>query len=416
MRNIVLAGINLADEHEFEQNMQECRELCRACGMEIKAEVTQQARTIDPATAFRSGKLEELQRTIEAVQADGIVFYNRLPLAPTAAVSEACGVPVMDRTALILEIFSRRARSRQAKLQVEAARLEYALPRLIHSEEEEETHQRGGAYQNRGGGEMRAAILKKRYQGRIADLKKQLKDLDGHQEEQKLSRSKSHLGKVALVGYTNAGKSSLMNAMIQLGGRTEKTVGTEDMLFATLDTSIRNITWKSRAFLLYDTVGFVSDLPHELIDAFHSTLSAAADADLLVEVIDASDEHWQDKAAVTEATLKQIHADKIPVLRVFNKVDKISSDEHLEGMKTSCLLNQGIEQLIVEIENRLYPSEVTMSCLIPYDKMALVSASRDVLKVSAEQMDEQGTLITLSGPKLYMNPFKQYEVSEKEKN
>ena len=200
--------------------------------------------------------------------------------------------------------------------------------------------------------------------------------------------------------------------MVRLGGRTEKEVGTEDMLFATLDTSIRNITWQSRSFLLYDTVGFVSDLPHELIDAFHSTLSAAAEADLLIEVIDVSDEHWQEKAAVTETTLKAIHADQIPILRIFNKADLLSADVQLDGLKTSCITGEGVEELMSEIEERLYPSEVTMSCLIPYDKMALVSARRGILKVEQQQEDETGWKMVLSGPEDTLKQFAPYQIKE----
>jgi GTP-binding protein HflX len=396
--------------------MQECRELCRAAGLSVLAVITQQARSLDPKTGFRMGKLEEMKRTAEAVQADGIVFCNRLPLAPTAAVAEACGLPVMDRTALILEIFSRRARSQQAKLQVEAARLAYALPRLAHEEDEAETHQRGGGYQNRGGGEMRAASIRKRYQSRISLLNRQLAQLEAHQQEQRAHRNKSLLGRAALVGYTNAGKSSLLNEMTRLAGASEKTVLEEDMLFATLDTSIRRITWEGRSFLLYDTVGFISDLPHELIKAFQSTLAAAREANLLIEVIDVSQPGWQDQAAVTEATLKEIHADRIPLLRVFNKSDLVAAEKLPEGLHTSCLDGSGVPELIRAVEDALYPVQETISCLVPYEQIGLINANRNALKITAEQETEKGWKMVISGPSAQVRPFHKYEIREGEKH
>jgi len=411
MKNVVLAGIRLNQtEQAFSQSMQECRELCRAAGLSVLAVITQQARSLDPKTGFRMGKLEEMKRTAEAVQADGIVFCNRLPMAPTAAVAEACGLPVMDRTALILEIFSRRARSQQAKLQVEAARLAYALPRLAHDEDEEETHQRGGGYQNRGGGEMRAAEIRKRYQSRISLLNRQLEQLEAHQQEQRSHRNKSQLGRAALVGYTNAGKSSLLNGMTQLGGSSEKTVLEEDMLFATLDTSIRRISWEGRSFLLYDTVGFISDLPHELIKAFQSTLAAAREANLLVEVIDISQPGWQDQAAVTEATLKEIHADHIPLIRVFNKCDLVPPERLPEGLHTSCLNGEGLEALMAAIEDALYPEQETVACMVPYGEIGLINANRHALRIITEAETEEGWKLTVSGPSEQIRPFRKYEI------
>ena len=217
-------------------------------------------------------------------------------------ISAVAGCNVIDRTALILDIFSSRARSRQAKLQTEMARLQYDLPRLLNSDNDRE-RERGGGVTNRGSGEMRSAIVARKYQKRIQDLKKELKKIESQRQMDERRRSKTLLRRVALVGYTNAGKSSFMNCLIQNTEASGNEVFEKDMLFATLDTSVRKIVYDKKTFFLYDTVGFVSDLPHTLVEAFKSTLDAARDADLLVEIVDVSDDDYETKMEVTENTL-----------------------------------------------------------------------------------------------------------------
>lgn len=411
MNKAVLAAVcEKSKKKEFESSLAECRELCRACGIEVCACVTQQSDTVDLNTAFRSGKLEELARTAEQTQADGIVFYNPLHVKTAERISAACSdIEVIDRTALILYIFSKRACSAQAKIQTEMARLQYDLPKLLQ-DSAEGSHARGGSVNNRGAGEMRSAVIQRRYQARISELKRQLKQIDAHHLDQEEKRNSSLLKRAALVGYTNAGKSSLMNAMLRYGSRDDKQVLEKDMLFATLDTSIRSITYHSRQFLLYDTVGFVSDLPHELVEAFKSTLDAARYADLLIQVIDASDPEWQIKAAVTEETLKQIHAEHIPVIRVFNKMDLVKDTESFPGICISCLKKEGLDDLIQQIVNTLYPAEVSLECCIPYDHMALIDQGRKTMEIRILDQDETGMHIMVSGPKAQTELFRPYEV------
>ena len=413
MRTAVLAAIRLRTIRSFENRMEECRRLCEACGIEIVSEIVQNSRTADPHTAFRSGKVEEISAAVKMLEADCVVVFNQLSVAASARLAEAFGVPVMDRTALILDIFSLRAGSAQAKMQVELARLEYAMPALIRNQDEEESHERGGGTVNRGAGEMRAAGLRRRYQRRINDLKKQLKTIEVQNAHAKKHRNKSGLRRAAIVGYTNAGKSSLMNALLQVTESTAGRVNEKDMLFATLDTSIRRIDYAGRAFYLYDTVGFVSDLPHELVEAFRSTLSAAADADLLIEVVDVSDPEWPVHTEVTEETLKQIGAGEIEILRVFNKADRYEGERDPDALYISCRTGEGIAELARTITERLYPEEIRMYCLVPYDRMAMI-ADNVSLDIRVIESFEDGMMTEVCGERVRALPFMKYRIEEEE--
>lgn len=397
MERIILAGIELKNNsRSFRGMMAETRALCAACGMTVLGEIVQKSRSLDPSTAFRKGKLEELTRMREELDADGIVFHNSLSVDTANRIASVCGAEVIDRTAVILRIFSLRARSRQARLQTEMARLQYDLPGTAENRNTG-GHERGGSAYNRGAGEMRSAAVARRYEARIAFLRKELKKIDQRTGQDERRRAKTLMRRAALVGYTNAGKSSVMNCLLKesAGGGAE--VEEKDMLFATLDTSVRKITVKGRSFLLSDTVGFVSDLPHTLIDAFHATLRSAAEADLLIHVIDYSDPEWQEKEEITEKTLREIGASDIPVLRIFNKCD-LKRGSRADGMMISCRTGEGIRSLSEEIFRRLYPDEDAVTCRVPYDRMNIAEKYFALLKGKVIGEDEEGTLIRFSGP------------------
>lgn len=414
MSEIVLAGIRLKSqsEEEFVSAMAECRDLCDACGLEIVGEITQNSSSVDLKTAFRSGKVEELVALVHETNASQVVFYNALRIQTAGRLSEACGVEVIDRTALILHIFSMRAKSRQAKLQTEMARLQYDLPRVLN-DHDESGHERGGAVTNRGGGEMRSEIIARKYQARITDLKEELAKIEVRRGQDERRRSKTLLKRAALVGYTNAGKSSFMNAMLKKCGEPGSEVLEQDMLFATLDTSVRKCKEGNQEFLLYDTVGFVSDLPHMLIEAFKSTLDAARDADLLIHVVDVSDPAWQKKREITLQTLHEIGADKIPMLQVMNKVDLVP-EKHFDGLFMSCLTGDGLENVSKTMIEMLYPKQNSITCMLPYDKMAMFDAYRKFLQMDILEQNEDGMLIQICGPENYVKPFRMYSISEKE--
>ena len=410
MRRAVLAGICLKKEKErFAVHMEECVSLCEACGIEVCAQVTQQSNSMDPRTAFRAGKLEELAAAVAATESEAIIFAQELPIAVMNRIQEACGVNVIDRTALILDIFSHRAKSRQAKLQVELARLEYAMPSAA-AEEETEEHSRGGGFRNRGGGETRTAGIRRTYRKRITALKKELAEIEKDYQAAEHRRSKSELGRVALIGYTNAGKSSLMNAILACNQKEERQVFVKDMLFATLDSSVRNVSHRGMQFLLYDTVGFVSDLPHTLVEAFHSTLDSARNADLLIHVADLSDPFLEEKIQVTLDTLRTIQAEDIPMLTVFTKADQVKEDDRVHEPAVSSVTGEGIEALLDRITDRLYPREEKLICMVPYAKTALIHDLRRTVHIELLKETENGQLILAEGETARVLPLKQYEV------
>lgn len=397
VKNVIIAGTDLKNSREsFSLMMEETKSLCEACGMNVTGEIVQKSRSMDPSTAFRKGKLEELRLMCGELGADGIVFHNALSVQTANRIASVCGVEVIDRTAVILNIFSRRARSRQAKLQTEMARLQYDLPRIL-SDRDSAGHERGGAAYNRGAGEMRSSLTARKYEARIAVLRKELAKIDQRAGQDERRRAKTLFRRAALIGYTNAGKSSLMNCLLEISGRSGTRVEEKDMLFATLDTSVRKITVQGRSFLLSDTVGFVSDLPHSLIEAFHATLRAAAEADLLIHVIDFSDPEWQTKAEITEQTLTDIGAEGIPVLRVFNKCDLVKGKK-ADGMMISCRTGYGIKELTVEIIDRLYPEEDSVLCRISYDRMGVAEKYFSLLKSTILEQNDNGMVVRFCGP------------------
>ena len=415
MKKAVLAGISLKNApKQFASVFAETKELCLACDLEVVGEISQQSRTMDPRTGFRQGKIQELAALVQATEAEIIVFHNPLPIQTAERIASICGVNVIDRTSLILDIFAKRARSKAATMQVEMARLQYDLPRILNESADQAGHERGGSAYNRGAGEMRSDLIARQYAGRIAALKQELKKIEKQRWQDERRRTRTLMRRVALVGYTNAGKSSLMNALIERSSQQGGRVMEEDMLFATLDTSVRMITCGARKFLLYDTVGFVSDLPHTLIDAFKSTLDAARDADLLIHVADASDPACADKIQITEETLKEIGADSIEVLRVYNKCDLLSDSSQIDGLKISCKTGAGMDEFMQVLIDKLYPKEDSAMILLPYDRIAMIDMYKTAVDIKILENREDGMVVSLQGPSRYLAAFRNYRLKEKE--
>ena len=411
MTRVILAAVILTGTHQdTEALLAETEALCHACEREVCAVITQSSRSLDPAYAFRRGKIEELRTLAKENEAELVVFQNDLSPAVTARIAESIGIPVIDRTALILDIFSLRARSRQARIQVEIARLKADLPAAGLLKDETESHQRGGSVTNRGAGERRGTVMSRRYEARIRELQKELEKIEKRRMQDENRRQRTLLRRAALVGYTNAGKSSLMNALLEETQGRGSSVTEKDMLFATLDTSVRTIEAGKKAFFLYDTVGFVSGLPHTLVEAFHSTLSSARDADLLIHVSDASDREREEKEEITRRTLDEIRADDIPVLTVYNKCDLIPAEERPSGICVSCRTKEGIRELAEKIAERLYPEEESLECLIPYNMFGLLHRRQTVLSVNIREQNENGIICTVSGPADRIREFYPYAV------
>ena len=297
MDKVLIVGMNLVTEQKkqnFDLAMNEMVSLVEACNMEPVGRVEQNMESANAATYIGSGKVQEVREMVKALEADMVVFDNGLSPIQLRNLSRELGCAVMDRTTLILEIFSARAKTREAKLQVEVARLQYMLPRLVGLHDAL-SRQGGasGAMSNKGAGEKKLELDRRKLEQRLTTMRRELENIAEERKTQRKKRAESGIPRVALVGYTNAGKSTIMNAMLAAYVEDkEKKVYEEDMLFATLDTTVRKIVpMDKNAFLLSDTVGFISNLPHNLIKAFRSTLEEVQEADLLVQVIDYSDEN-----------------------------------------------------------------------------------------------------------------------------
>lgn len=378
-QKVLLIGADTGEDEEFETSMRELSGLAEACMMQVAGIITQKLETVNKALYIGSGKVAEARAFAEDVGAEAAVFDNALSPSQMRNLQKELDMPVMDRTSLILDIFSRRAKTREAKLQVETARLQYMLPRLVGMHDS--LGRQGGtsgSLSNKGAGEKKLELDRRKIEHRIAELKKELEEVSTEKEIQRKKRVRSNVPRVCLVGYTNAGKSTLMNGMVETYiGDESKKVFEEDMLFATLETYVRLISrGDNRDFFLSDTVGFIHKLPHGLIKAFRSTLDEVREADLLLHVVDFSDENYKRHIKVTEETLREMGAGDIPVIYVYNKVDlcsrKIpaSSDNRIYMSAKS---GDGIAELADRITQTLYSENSTEQYIIPYDKGNILS-------------------------------------------
>ena len=321
---VLLVGVDVGEEPDFERSMEELASLAEAAEKEVVGQIVQRLDHVNKALYIGTGKVTEVRRLAEECGAQEIVFDNSLTPSQVRNLGNELELPIIDRTNLILDIFAIRAQTREAKLQVETARLQYMLPRLVGMYDA--LSRQGGAsgsMSNKGTGEKKLELDRRKIEHRITELKKELEDVGRTREVQRKKRQQSRIPQVALVGYTNAGKSTILNRMVeQFGELPDKTVMEKDMLFATLETTVRRIHMgQGKEFLLSDTVGFIHQLPTGLVKAFRSTLEEAREADLLLHVLDYSDESCRHQKEVTEETLKELGAGDIPVIYVYNKAD-----------------------------------------------------------------------------------------------
>jgi len=364
----------------------------------------------DSAYYIGSGKATELAELIAAEDIDVVVFDNELAPAQQRNLAKLFEVDVVDRAALILDIFAQHATSREGAIQVELALLRYRLPRLRGRGTQ--LSQQGGGIGTRGPGETKLETDRRRIQVRISKLEKDLTELGQTRATQRKSRQRSSLPRVAIVGYTNAGKSTLLNQL------TEASVLTEDRLFSTLDSTVRRCVMPDgRYILISDTVGFVRRLPHQLVEAFRSTLEDTKQADLLLHLVDASDPDPEGQIAAVREVLEDIGAGSIPELLVFNKSDAVApvamarlQNLHPGATAISARTGAGLNDLLERVADILRTRSALMHLEIPYERSDLIAAAHQVGEVVAEKHDELGTRLDVRLPDEHVDRFAAYVV------
>ena len=417
-QKVLLVGVNLNDEFYFFKSMSELEELVKACQMLPIGSIVQNLKEINSAFYVGSGKLEEIKDKINELHPDLVVFNNELSPSQLKNLELKLDIQILDRTSIILNIFALRAKTNEAKMQVEIAKLRYMLPRLSGLHLSLGRQGGGSGFSNKGSGEKQIELDRRIIEDRISKLNKELSEIETRRNIQRRKRSDSQIPLVSLVGYTNAGKSTLLNALVDLSLSDEsKKVYEEDMLFATLETSIRKIKIKDgKEFLLSDTVGFIRELPHMLIKAFRSTLDEVKNSDLLLHVVDFSDEDYEENIRVTNSTLKEIGADNIPVIYVFNKCDKVNDSKlpYVDGNKVciSAKNNIGINELINVISNNIFREYVTCKMEIPFKRGDIVSYLKEKYDFISTQYTNDGTLIEICLNKKDYGKYKNYIIEE----
>lgn len=399
----LLVGARLNGQVDFEASMRELADLVKACDMEPAARVDQNLSNINAAYYIGLGKVNEIKESVEAHSIDCVVFNDTLSPTQLKNLQKGLDVPVWDRTYLILEIFSRRARTKEANMQVESARLQYMLPRLMGLRDS--LGRQGGAsgsMSNKGSGEKQMELDRRNIEGRISELRRELARMEQEREVQRRKRSRGIYPQAALVGYTNAGKSTLLNKLVELsGGKEEKMVMAKDLLFATLDTTVRKISpGIGQEFLLSDTVGFISRLPHGLVKAFRSTLDEIRYADLLLHVVDVSDEHCKEQMEVTEETLNELGAGDIPRVYIMNKADSVMEEQTLPKVLDNRIYMSakhgiGIPELICMIEQALFSEYQEARFLIPYEDGGAAHYFNSRAIVHSREFQEEGVLLSV---------------------
>lgn len=373
-----LAGLNTGSSSaEFEHSMEELKELAKALDLEVVGIFTQNLPNPIAATYIGSGKIAEIKSQIMIHEVDTIVFDEMLSPIQLRNLADDLEITILDRTSLILRIFEQRARTKEAMLQVELANLQYMLPRLVGLHTSLSRQGGGsGSLSNKGAGETKIELDRRHIEKRITELKRNLEDVARERQVTRSSREQSGIPRVALVGYTNAGKSTMMNWMLDtFSDHTDKKVLEKDMLFATLDTTIRKITPGNGnpSFLLSDTVGFINKLPHSLVKAFHSTLEEVAFADIILQIVDASDEHSSDHIRVTRDTLKELDAANIPCIYVYNKAELIMPEEKLpfisgDKIYLSAKKQIGMDALLKLLYEKIFDAQGKCEFLLPLSR------------------------------------------------
>ncbi len=403
---VILAGVHTGTPDVLsdttDETIEELAGLAETAGGEVIGIIVQNKSSLESGTYMGEGKLSELAEAVANMSADCVIFDDELSPVQLKNISDTLGVKVLDRSMLILDIFAMRAKSGEGKLQVELAQLKYRLPRLrgmgtVMS-------RTGAGIGTRGPGETKLETDRRHINKRISALEGDLKEIKRHRDLLRARRKKDNIITAALVGYTNAGKSSLLNML------TDAEVFAEDKLFATLDTTSRAITLEdNRVILLIDTVGFIRKLPHHLIEAFKSTLEEAAEADVLIHVTDVSNPEYETHMKVVESVLNDIGASGKPVINLYNKSDLANDFIPTEkGIFISAKTGIGTGEFLAALSDAAPGKKQKMTVIIPYSRGDIVNRLHEKEKVLSEEFTENGTLMTILADKITYNSLREF--------
>lgn len=395
---VILVAVADEDAVQTEESLDELAELVKTAGAEVAARVIQLRDAPHPGTYVGKGKVEEIESLLFGTDATGIVCDDELSPAQIHNLERALETKVMDRTLIILDIFAKRALTREGKIQVELAQLKYRASKLTG--QGTALSRLGGGIGTRGPGEKKLEMDRRLIRTRISKLKAELKDVVKHREVQRKQRQKNHLPVVCIVGYTNAGKSTLLNYLTDAG------VLEEDQLFATLDPTTKSLTLEGgQTILMTDTVGFIRKLPHHLVDAFRSTLEEAKYSDLILHVVDASNPQKEKQMEAVYETLKQLGANESPVITAFNKMDRLSGEEVLKDPNAEALVRisgktgEGIDQMLHTIEEILNKQKLYLEKLYSYNEAGKIQIIRSFGQLLKEEYREEGIYVEAYIPK-----------------
>ena len=416
----ILVGIQRSED--ISESMEELEGLAEADGVIVAGQMIQNRDKPDSALYVGKGKVAEILEMCAALTCDMVIFNDELTGVQLRNLEKELDLIIIDRTALILDIFANRALSKEGKLQVEFAQLQYRLPRLRGIGKS--LSRTGGGIGTRGPGEKKLETDRRHIQDRMDEIRKEINGIKKTRGTQRLQREKSELPLVALVGYTNAGKSAIMNRFLTISNKEEKKVYEEDMLFATLDTSTRKIKLdSSHEFVVIDTVGFVSKLPHALVKAFKSTLEEVLSADLILLVIDAAYMHYPFQIQVTKSVLKELGASEKDIILVYNKMDLLSEEmvennvqaetkaiDYLEEefVYISAKTGENFKTLTDLIISRLFSNRKPVEMIIPYDKGSVVSYLMERYEVKDTDYRSEGTFLRVLLSEADQNRLREY--------
>ena len=396
----ILVGVNIRNDRHFDYSIEELGNLAEALDVEVVGVITQNLERVTPSHYVGTGKILEIRELYDALDANVIIFDDELSPAQLRNLEHDIDAKVIDRTTLVLDIFARRAKTREAQLRVEIAQLQYLMPRLVgmNASLSRQGGGTGGGFQNKGSGETKLELDRRKIEKQISKIRRELDEIQAQRSTQRKKRQKNAIPVVSLVGYTNAGKSTIMN---QLLARTnpdeEKQVFEKDMLFATLDTSVRQIELEdNKRFLLTDTVGFVSKLPHHLVKAFRSTLEEAREADLLLHVVDTSNAENAYMVEITNNTLSDVGVGDVPTIFVYNKADRANIAYpyvNQNQIYLSAKDGQGLDELLEMIKKEIFSDYEIHTVCIPYDRGDLVSYLNEHANILSTDYDEAGTVL-----------------------